>query len=252
MLKNRLLKPSSTLFGFTILALTCISFLSQAETSLNDAIANVINHPDRNLSDKEKDKSRKPAQILPFTQIKPGDKVLELGSGGGHTTELLARLVDNSGSVYAQGLSPSRVRGNRLPNVISLRKHLLYQLEDVLKEHNVEENTLDSVVLFFTLHDFYLNSRIDQQAVLQTLFKLLKPDGSLILLDNAADADAGLSVNRKLHRIGENFVIQELNKAGFEVEAKSDALRNSKDDHTQRWQEFSGMHDRFAIRFRKK
>ena len=135
--------------------------------------------------------------------------------------------------------------------MVSLRKHLLYQLEDVLNENDINANSLDSAILFFTLHDFYLNSRIDKQGLLATIYKQLKSGGSLILLDNAADIDAGLSVNRKLHRIGENFVIDELKRAGFEVDAQSDVLRNLKDDHTKRWQEFSGLHDRFAIRFKK-
>jgi len=149
-----------------------------------NAINNAIDHPQRSLSDKQKDRSRKPELILPFTQIKSGNKVLELGAGGGHTTELLARLVGADGKVYAHGLSPSRVTSNRLPNVVSLRRHLLYQLGDVLGENGVKPNSLDTAILFFTLHDFYLNSRIDKQALLKTISTYLKPGGRLVLLDN--------------------------------------------------------------------
>ncbi|MCW9016077.1 MAG: methyltransferase domain-containing protein, partial [Kangiellaceae bacterium] len=189
--------------------------------------------------------------ILPFTQIKSGDHVLELGAGGGYTTELLAHLVGEQGRVFAQGLASSRVANNRLPQVVALRRHLLYELEDVLLDHKAPHGSLDSAVIFFALHDFYLNPRMDKPAILKTIYQFLKPGGSLIILDNAADADAGTSVNRRLHRIGENFIIAELEKVGFKVESKSDALRNPKDDHTKRWQTFNGLQDRFAIRFVK-
>ena len=235
---------------FFLIASLC-SQASANEKTPENIYSQAINHPQRPAQDKIKDKTRKPELILPFTQIKPGDKVLELGAGSGHTTELLARLVGESGKVYAQGLSPKRVRAGRLPNVVALRKHLLYELSDVLQENNVSASSLDSAVIFFALHDFYLSSRMDQQGVLKSIHELLKPGGTLIILDNAADADAGNSVNRKLHRIGENFVIKELKKAGFVVDGKSDALRNLEDDHSKRWQAFSGMHDRFSIRFKK-
>jgi len=225
--------------------------LKAKNTPSKSIYLNAINHPDRPAQDKIKDKTRKPELILPFTQIKPGDKVLELGAGGGHTTELLARLVGSQGKIYAHGLSPNRTAFDRLANVVSLRKHLLYELPDVLTENNVKSGSLDAAVLFFTLHDYYLNSRIDKQGLLTNIYNLLKPGGHLVLLDNAADTGAGLSVNRKLHRIGEDFVTSELEKAGFAVDTRSDALRNPNDDHTKRWQEFSGLHDRFAIRFKK-
>ncbi|WP_444996964.1 methyltransferase domain-containing protein [Aliikangiella sp. IMCC44359] len=235
-----------------LMSLTSLYTSVNYASSRHELYSQVIEHPQRSVQDKIKDKTRKPELILPFTQITQNNKVLELGAGGGHTTELLARLVGNKGKVYAQGVSATRVKNGRLPNVIALRKHLLYELEEVLAENAVKKGSLDAAVIFFALHDFYLNSRIDQQAVLNTIYQFLKPDGSLIILDNAADADAGLSVNRSLHRIGENFVISELKKAGFTVDSTSQALQNLKDDHTQRWQVFNGEHDRFAIRFVKK
>lgn len=225
---------------------------AQVQASEQGIYSSAINHSDRPTQDRTKDKTRKPKLILPFTQLKAGDLVLELGSGGGHTTELLSRVAGKNGKVYAQGLSANRTTGNRLPNVVALRKHLLYELDDVLAENKVSDGSLDSVVIFFALHDFYLNSRIDKEALYSTIFRRLKPGGSLIVLDNAADDEAGTSDNRRLHRIGKNFVIAEIEQSGFVVESESDALHNPDDNHTRPWQNFAGMHDRFAIRFIKK
>ena len=222
------------------------------ETASAKIYARAIDHPGRSAADRQKDESRRPQLILPFTQLRAGDQVLELGAGGGHTTELVARVVGDRGRVYAQALAPGRVANNRLPNVVALRRHLLYQLTDVLVENGVEAGGLDRVLIFFALHDMYLNPRIDRQAVLQSLRHFLKPGGKLIILDNAADADAGVSVNNKLHRIGADFVVAEVTQAGFEFEASSNALRNAQDDHTKPWQSFDGYHDRMALRFVKR
>jgi len=103
---NKYLLKSFFISNFFLLSvLGNVYALEHDESAINKA----INHPERSLSDKQKDNSRKPELILPFTQIQAGNKVLELGAGAGHTTELLARLVGTKGSVYAQGLSPSRI-----------------------------------------------------------------------------------------------------------------------------------------------
>lgn len=247
LLNNKLRKIKSL-----VKSLLCtLAILSVGQVHSADIYQQAINSAERPQADLKLDKTRKPELILPFSQIQAGDKVLELGAGGGYTTELLANVVGSSGKVYAQALSPSRTASGRLTNVVALRRHLLYQLPEVLSENSVKESSLDAVVIFFALHDFYLSSRMDQQGILKMLHRFLKPDGRLIILDNAAAVDAGNSVNRQLHRIGENFVIEELKKAGFTVDAKSDALRNPQDNHTQPWRVFNGLHDRFSIRFKK-
>src|SRR3954468_3151799 len=62
----------------------------------------IVAAPDRSEADRNTDKRRKPAQILAFTGIRPGMKVLDLASGGGYSTELVARTVGPSGTVFGQ------------------------------------------------------------------------------------------------------------------------------------------------------
>jgi predicted methyltransferase len=78
----------------------------------------------------------------------------------------------------------------------------------------------------------------------------------LVILDNAARPDSGIDDTRRLHRIGEQFVIRELQQAGFELDGTSNALRNPDDDPGKPWNSFlspveRGFQDRFALRFRK-
>ncbi len=210
-----------------------------------------INHPDRPVTDRNKDDSRKPLQILPFSKIVAGAQVLELGAGGGYTTELVARVIGKDGHVYAETLSPKRTAGDRLPNVTGLRRHKLYQLPDILEENSVDDGELDVVIIFFALHDIMMNSRIDQDEFLTNLFKLLKPGGHFVVLDNAASPDSGLTNTRSLHRIGENYVKQKIISAGFEFDKESQVLRNPDDDVSRSWRSIKGKQDRFALRFVK-
>jgi len=213
--------------------------------------SNAINHPDRPSEDSKQDESRKPLQILPFAKIVPGANVLEIGAGGGYTTELVSRAIGDKGRIYAETLSPKRISKDRLNNVTALRRHKLYQLPDVLAENSVKAGDIDVAIIFFALHDIMMNSRIDSDDFLSNIYNSLKPGGYLIVLDNAGEPDSGLSMTRKLHRIGENYVKEKIISVGFKFDASTDILRNADDDVSKSWRAIRGKQDRFAFRFVK-
>src|SRR5277367_3476652 len=67
-------------------------------------ITGAINSPDRPAADKALDAGRRPDQIMAFYGIKPGMKVADIFAGGGYMTELFARVVGRSGTVYSQNM----------------------------------------------------------------------------------------------------------------------------------------------------
>ena len=216
----------------------------------------VVDAPDRPAGDYDRDASRHPVEILTFMGLAPGMKVVELGAGGGYTTEIVAKVVGSDGAVYAQGLRASRKRGNRLPNVVALEQHLLYQTRGKVNEAGLADGEADSVLVFFALHDMYLNDRIDKQRLYRDIYALLKPGGSFIVLDNAGEPDSGLRDTQSTHRIGEQFVREEIEKAGFEFSGETDVLRNPEDKLRERWNipapyRQPGFQDRFAYKFVK-
>jgi predicted methyltransferase len=236
-------------FHFVSLLILSISLPSKGNT--NDIYDAAVNNPERLKTDFAYDEKRKPLDILPFTQIEEGDKVLELGAGGGYTTELLSWLVGKSGKVYAHFLyKKERLENNRLSNVISLREHSLNEHAQVLAENEIQSNKLDAIIIFFVLHDIYLNKEMSDE-LLASLKDALKPGGSVIILDNAAKPDSGLTNIGDLHRIGEHYVKSEMEKAGFVYDSQTPVLRNKQDDHTKPWGDFEGLQDRFAYRFKK-
>src|SRR5262245_35930847 len=64
--------------------------------------AAIIAAPDRSDADRDTDKRRDPLKLLAFAAPSAGMKVLDMGAGGGYSTELMARAVAPNGTVYGQ------------------------------------------------------------------------------------------------------------------------------------------------------
>ncbi len=219
-------------------------------------VQEAISHPDRPGSDREEDDRRRPVAIMTFAGIRDGDVVLEIGAGLGYTTELAARMVGEAGTVYAHRISPDRLLGNRLSNVVVV-PDVPAGFADRLAAAGATPGGVDTILAFFSLHDSYGNPENDMQSIYRTLLEYLKPGGELIVLDNSATAGSGIESVPTLHRIDEEFLKNEIIAAGFQFAGESDALRNPDDDLESSWFEDiagrkAGYQDRFALRFRKK
>ena len=71
-------------------------------------------------ADTKRDADRKPAEMLEFAGVKPGQTVVDLIPGGGYFTRIFAKAVGPKGTVYAVGgpprpppIPPSRRRRRR-------------------------------------------------------------------------------------------------------------------------------------------
>jgi predicted methyltransferase len=84
-----------------------------------------------------------------------------------------------------------------------------------------------------------------------SVFAALKSGGIYGIVDHSAKPGTGAQDASTLHRIDENFVIQEVEQAGFKLVGESSALRHPNDDRT--WNVFAhrGETDRFILKFEK-
>ncbi len=82
-------------------------------------------------------------------------------------------------------------------------------------------------------------------------YERLKPGGSYIIVDHAAAAGAGTSDTQALHRIDPASVREEVEAAGFVLDAQSAMLANRDDPHSAKVFDPSikGETDRFVYRF---
>ncbi len=76
-------------------------------------IAEILASPDRSAADRQNDLRRKPEALLAFIGPRPGQVALDVSAGGGYTTELLARAIGPTGTVYGQ--SQPRNPSNPMP-----------------------------------------------------------------------------------------------------------------------------------------
>lgn len=210
----------------------------------------VLASPIRTPEDRKEDARRKPAEFLAFAEVRPGMKAFDLASGGGTTAALLTAAVGPSGQVWAQNRKPNAKLSERVGDATVPNLHI------VVSEYNdpIPKGTppLDLITINMNYHDFVNDPHIDRAVMNKHLFDALKPGGHLVIIDNSAKKGSGLSDTKTLHRIDEDSVVQEITRAGFKVEARSDYLRAPADPRTQAFFDMKGVpDDKFAIRFVK-
>jgi predicted methyltransferase len=202
-----------------------------AEDAKAPDYAAVIAAPDRSDADRQTDKRRDPVKMLAFTGARPGMKALDMGAGAGYSTELIARAVGPTGTVYAQesALVMERVKdkfdiraqGPAMKNVV----HLVRNYDDPMP---ADVSGLDLITFFFAYHDTSYMP-VDRAAMNKKLFAALKPGGVLVIADHSAKAGDGINVTKTLHRIEESTLRQEIEAAGFKLVGEGDFLKHPED-----------------------
>ena len=115
--------------------------------------------------------------ILKEVGIKPGFQVLDYGCGPGGYIVPLAKLVGESGKVYALDIHPLAVQ--KVQDIAS--KKQLINVETILSDckTGLPDKSLDAVLLYDVFHELS-----DPDGVLQELHRVLKPDGILSFSDH--------------------------------------------------------------------
>ena len=189
--------------------------------------------PDRSDADRQADKRRDPLPFLVFAGVRPGMKVLDMGAGGGYSTELIARAVAPDGIVYGQnppnlGEKPKATFEARLKT--PAMKNAVADIRPFDDPIPPDVHDLDLITFLFYYHDTTYMS-VDRAEMDRKMFAALKPGGVLVIADHSALPGQGTSVGHTLHRIEEGTLRQELEGVGFNVVAEGNFWRNPSDTH---------------------
>jgi predicted methyltransferase len=201
---------------------------------------------DRSDADRTNDTRRKPVQFLAFMDVRPGMTVADISSGGGYSTELLARAVAPTGRVYAHNLKPrleERMKKPAMKNVIEVTGPFDSPLPP-------EVRNLDLVTFNFNYHDTTYMS-VDRAKMNRAVFDALKSGGHYIVADHSAVPGAGVTVGKSLHRIEEAAVRREVEAAGFRLVGEGGFLRNPADPRTAPVANPAQPNDEFVLKFVK-
>jgi predicted methyltransferase len=188
---------------------------------------------DRSDADRQADKRRDPLPFLAFAGLRPGMKVLDMGAGGGYSTELIARAVAPDGIVYGQ--NPPTL-GEKAKAAFEARLKTPAMKDAVADFRPFDDpippdiHDLDLITFLFYYHDTTYMS-VDRAEMDHKMFAALKPGGFLVLADHSALPGQGTSVAHTLHRIEESTLRQELEGVGFTVAAEGNFWRNPSDPH---------------------
>ncbi len=243
----------------TALALLAVPAVAQTPSPGIAAAVADTGRPDK---DKAQDASRKPADLLAFAQVKPGDMVVDVWPGGGYWTRLFSVAVGPKGHVVSYVPEEIVEFKNKPLDVAKAtaaepgRANVEVVSDPLATPPPPQYRSVANLVWTFEnyhdLHDPFMKGA-DVDAWNRAVFTLLKPGGSYIVVDHAAPAGSGLADTNTTHRIDPATVRAEVEKAGFKFAGESKVLANPDDPHTALVfdKSIKGQTDRFAYRFVK-
>jgi predicted methyltransferase len=219
-------------------------------------IDGAVSDPGRPAADTARDAARKPAEMLAFSGVKPGDTVVELLPGGGYFTRLFSKVVGSTGQVYGAVPPAGGPEDKQIAGVSAIAADPAYSNVKVVQigPGMLVSGGADVVWTSQNYHDLYLTRvHIDTAQFDKLLFAATKPGGVLILLDHAAAAGAPVVATADtLHRIDPAAARKALEAAGFVYEGETTVLRNPADDHSKNVFDpaIRGQTDQFVFKFR--
>ncbi|KZC16122.1 methyltransferase [Rhodanobacter sp. FW510-R12] len=222
------------------------------------AVRKALDDPARR-ADKADDARRKVAEVMAFTGVAPGRKVLELVPGSGYWTRVFSAVVGPQGHVYTVWPHEmDKYSAKSFANWQGLVATPHYANVSLLQQAAAQLSAPEPVDVVFTAqnyHDYHdpFMGPVDMGKFDRQVYDALKPGGVFVVIDHVAPAGSGVADTDTLHRIDPAVVKREVEAAGFVFDGESDALRNSADPHDAKVFDKSirGHTDQFVYRFRK-
>ncbi len=237
------------------LAIAAPAFMAAAP-AVPDYVSAAVADSHRSDADHQRDAVRKPAEVIAFVGMRPGDKVADFIPSSGYFTRIFAKVVGPTGHVYA--LTPKEWGPEEIDPAKALAADPYYgnisASTDPLGAFAPPAEKLD---IFWTSQNYHdlenPEPKVDVAAFNKAVYASLKPGGLYIVLDHAAAAGSGLRDTNTLHRIDAATVKAEVAAAGFQYAGESKVLANPADDRTRKVFDpaIRGHTDQFIYKFRK-
>ena len=168
-----------------------------------------------------------PASIA---ELKPGDIVLDLGSGAGFDCFLAAQKVGNSGKVIGVDMTPEMVEKAQA----NARKYGYSNVE--FRHGDIESLPVKDSSVDVIISNCVINLAPDKEKVFREAFRVLKPEGrmyisDMVLLDELPEElknDSELLAGCIAGAVLKEEYLGLLKKAGFSVEILNEDLDISK------------------------
>ena len=154
-----------------------------------------------------------------LAELKPGETVLDLGSGGGIDVLLSAKRVGPSGKAYGLDMTDEMLalaRENQRKAGVENVEFLKGEIENI----PLPDNSVDVII-----SNCVINLSADKDRVLQEAFRVLKPGGRFAVSDIVVRGEVPADIRRSVElwvgcmagALEENEYLAKLARAGFEV-----------------------------------
>lgn len=170
--------------------------------------------------------------MMRFCDIKPGERIADIGCGGGYFSWQFSKMVGETGLVYATEINEGAI--SYLKDFVE--KEGITNIKPMITKMNdagLDEESVDTIYICSAYHAVYITDiEFVKDAFIESIHKALKPGGRLIIVDNAVTEPGvppyyGPGIRPEL-------VISQLEYYGFSL--------------TDSWQE---VPQRFALIFRE-
>ncbi len=217
-----------------------IGSVNAAESFIDEAIAG----KHRSEKNKARDVYRHPKETLEFFGVKSDMTVLEILSGRGWYTEILAPIFKDNGKLTITNF------GNKHPNEYLRNVHAEFEkmldantkvygnVERVVFKDNgymkdVADESQDMVVTFRNTHNWIRFSGIED--VYRSIHRVLKKGGVLGVVQHRANKGSDAKQSSQKGYVPESYLIKLIEDTGFELVDKSEINANPKDtkDHPE-------------------
>jgi SAM-dependent methyltransferase len=155
------------------------------------------------------------AKLIETLDVDPGERVADIGAGDGEWSVELARVVGESGRVYATEVDTDkideirdRVGREKVGNVEVVR--------GTQETTGLPDRCCDGILIRRVYHHFQ-----NPRAMQESLRRALRDDGLLLIVDfgvkKSWSRPEGVPASRDGHGIGRDLLVSEMKSAGFEL-----------------------------------
>lgn len=176
----------------------------------------------KSLGNPHRDVRQKPAELVAKLGLKPGDTVVDMGTGVGYMLAHLSKAVGPSGLVYGEDIfldfleeAKERAKTEKLDNVRFITGSV--------RTPNIPAGVADMVMTLDAYHHFDYPAEM-----LAGVHKGLKADGKLVIIDFYKRPTAMPGGNAVEHiRIDRDDVVKEVEANGFRLLSTSEHIPES-------------------------
>ncbi|WP_413294981.1 class I SAM-dependent methyltransferase [Bdellovibrio sp. HCB185ZH] len=217
-----------------ILIFTMCLGIQTAFAAATNPLEAALSASSRSAEDKKADTDRRPKELLEFSKVKAGERVVDMMPGKGYFTKLFASVVGDKGHVTA--FIPKEFESAPFKPVDATKeatKGLKNTSVAVTPILDAPDANADLVWTSQNYHDLHIKKYItvDMVAFNKMVFKMLKPGGRYVVIDHVAAAGATDADIERLHRIDPAMVKKEVEAAGF-VLAEEGKILKREEPHT--------------------